>query len=1212
MFARLLAFLGKVLVRTPVKIVLALVAFYFLFAWFGFEPLVKWAAPKYIADKSKHHLSIAEARFDPFALSVSIKGLKLAEPDGKPLLAFGELFVDFEASSLFRWAYTLDTIRLTAPDAHVELRADGSLNWSALIEALKSRDEDEPDKALPRLLIRHIVLEQGRVSLADRKVGFETALNPLDFRLAELSTLPDDKGAYTLAATTQLGARIRWKGDVILQPMLATGELAIDQVALARLWPYVQDKFALAPPEGTAALALNYRLGYADKKLSLVLDKLGMSLDGLALRGERDKEAALSLDRLALSGGRFDLEKRQFDIGEISLSGGKVALNRDKTGRLDVMDWFAAPASASGGGTVGNAVAASGGSAEAKPEAKPDSLSPGPSEKTTSHSTGPQNGRSAGSAGGEVDAPPWRVNLSRFALNGLGIRLTDAGFAEPLSAEVGNIQAGFSAHAQTGAQTQAVVDGLAVDVSGIRLLSGAARTPLFVLGDVDLRDGHIDLAARAASVGRIGLANGRLEAVRDAKGRIALLDAFRPASGKPAARESDGKPASAPEQPAWHWTVGEVGVSGFQVAARDETVRPVGGLTLDRIEAVATGLSDNLKAALPVKLAFQVKEGGSFRAEGKVVPAAPSADIRLKLANLALAPVQPWLSEAANLKLASGRASLQGRVKYAGKADFKGGFEVADLLLNESEGGARFLAWKHLSSDSVRADQDALAIDELKLDSLGAKLVIYQDKTVNLKKILKQADAPPGAPASSVAPSLKENGAVAKSIPRDGGGEAAKPAARAYRVTVDRVRVEHGELDFADLSLSLPFGTRIHDFKGAFNGISTQPGALAELELDGSVDEYGLARAVGQIDLFNPTGFMDIKTVFRNVEMTNLTPYTATFVGRKIESGKLSLDLEYKIKDRQLLGENQIVMDKLTLGERVQNSTAKDLPLDLAIAILQDSDGRIDLGLPVSGSLDDPQFSYGRIIWKAIGNILTKIVTAPFRALGALFGGGGEKLEKVAFEAGEAGLTPPEKEKFKQIAQILKKRPGLALTVHGAWSAEIDRPALKELQLRRALAEKMGLKLAPDEDPGPISTANAKAREALEALYAARFGEAEWKTLSAKWFQANPDKKKESGAGKMVSRLKNLFKPEEPLSAEDLSQLKDADLHALLYRRLLENETVSDETLEKLARRRGQAVIDGLKALETPAGRIGLGEIAKFEGAGREVPAKLELGVAKR
>ena len=358
---------------------------------------------------------------------------------------------------------------------------------------------------------------------------------------------------------------------------------------------------------------------------------------------------------------------------------------------------------------------------------------------------------------------------------------------------------------------------------------------------------------------------------------------------------------------------------------------------------------------------------------------------------------------------------------------------------------------------------------------------------------------------------------------------------------------------------------------------------------------------------------MDIKVVFRNVEMTNLTPYSATFAGRKITSGKLSLDLEYKIKKRQLAGENQVVMDKLTLGERVESPTAMNLPLDLAIAILQDSDGKIDLGLPVSGSLDDPQFSYGKIIWKAITNVLTKIVTAPFRALASLFGGNAEKLEKISFEAGDSVLTPPEREKFNSIKQILGKRPGLALTVHGAWNADIDRPVIQERQLRRAVAEKMGVKLADGEDAGPVSTANAKAQAALETLYAGRFGDAELKSLVARWHQANPDKKAEGGAGQMMSRLKGLFaKKEEPLSADDLARLKGADLHALIYQSLLAKETVGDEALKALAAKRAQAIVDGLVSLGAPRERIKAESIARTEGEGREVPAKLELGVAKK
>lgn len=1175
---RLLAWL----VKTPVKILLLLVVAWFLFAWLGFEPLLKWAAPKYLADKSRHVLSLQSAKFDPLRLSIDLRGVKLAEPNGQNLLEFEQFFVDFSAASLSNWAWTFDALRLRAPVARLELRADGSLNWSALIEALKGEEEEE-DNPLPRVLLHRVVLEKGRLDFVDRKVagGFATTLHPLDLTLTDLSTLPNDRDAYAFAATTQTGARIRGKGGLMLNPFSARGDIGIDKVTLARFWPYVGSRLNMAPPAGSAEASLHYDIGYADKRLSLRLDKIDCKLQGLGLRGKRADRDALTLERLALTGGRFDLETRQFDIGEIALGGGRVAVRRDVFGRLDVLDWFAQPAT-----PVMPADAASGGAPVASEAA---------------------------------EQAPWRINLKRFALDGLGIEFEDAGFAKPLLANIANLQLGFAAHAEVGgAQTQARIGDLGLALSGIRL--AAAQTPLFVLGGIGLEAGKFDLAARSASAGKLSLVNGKLEVLRDAQGRIALLDAFEPAPGQPhtdpktAVGAATARTQAAPD---WRYTLEEIGLSGFELGLRDETVQPAGTLTLQGIEASARGFSENLRAALPVKLAFRVKEGGRLQANGKVIPALANADIKLKLDGLVLSPAQPWLSQAAHLSLASGRASTQGRIRYAGQAvaenrlDFAGSFSVEDLLLKESVSGERFLAWKRLGSDTLKASPAGLDIAELKLDGLGAKLVIYADKTVNLKKILRTAST---APAEGAKTGEAAQAAGGETIPPLA-SPTPPPAGKAepgFRVAIDRVRVEAGEVDFADLSLALPFGTRIHDFKGALNGISSQPGAVAELELDGHVDEYGLARVVGQIDLFDPTGFMDIKTVFRNVEMANLTPYTATFAGYKIASGKLSLDLEYKIKQRQLLGENQIIMDKLILGERLEGPQIKHLPLELAIAILRDADGRIDLGLPVSGSLDDPQFSYGRIIWKAIGNLLSKIVTAPFRALASLFGGNGEKLEQLVFEAGEPELTPPEREKFKQIAQILGKRPGLALTVHAAWSAEIDRPVLRERQLRRAVVEKMGVKLAADEDAGPISTANPKARAALEALYAQRIGAENWKTLYDKWSRANPDKQQTSGAGKMLSRLKGLFKTEEPLSASDLELLQGKDLHALLYARLLDLEVVSDTDLRELAQRRARAVLAGLAAVGAPAERIHAAEIAAYSGEGRDVPAKLELGVAEK
>jgi hypothetical protein len=495
-----------------------------------------------------------------------------------------------------------------------------------------------------------------------------------------------------------------------------------------------------------------------------------------------------------------------------------------------------------------------------------------------------------------------------------------------------------------------------------------------------------------------------------------------------------------------------------------------------------------------VRLALNVAGGGRLEAEGNYTPAGPVVDLKLKLADLALKLVEPLLAGRTTLQIADGRLSTQGQVTYGAKGaepGYRGDFSVRDLRLKEQGSGEEMLAWKNLATQQFTVTPTRLDIGELRLNGLDTKLIINKDKSINLMRVLK--------PAASSGRSGGHRRRQRRLTSAEGASPAPAAAAAPSRHTCRHTRCGHtgcraglrcgslpgqyrppalfkGELDFADLSLMFPFATRIHNLRGSIGNLSSRPGAPGQLELDGEVDEFGMARAVGQVDLFNPTDNMDIKLVFRNVDMSRLTPYMATFAGRRIESGKLSLDLEYKIQQRQLKGENQVVIDRLTLGERVESPGADSLPLDLAIAILQDSDGRIDLGLPVAGSLDDPQFSYGGLIWKAITNVLTKIVTAPFRALGALFGGSGEKVENVAFEPGAKVLTPPEREKLLKVAAVLGKRPKLALAVGGI-HAEVDRVALQEVQLRRAVLTASGLDAlgagrsrsdfpAPAQDPG--------------------------------------------------------------------------------------------------------------------------------------------------
>jgi hypothetical protein len=244
----------------------------------------------------------------------------------------------------------------------------------------------------------------------------------------------------------------------------------------------------------------------------------------------------------------------------------------------------------------------------------------------------------------------------------------------------------------------------------------------------------------------------------------------------------------------------------------------------------------------------------------------------------------------------------------------------------------------------------------------------------------------------------------------------------------------------------------------------------------------------------------------------------------------------------------------------VKSPEAVNLPLDLAIALLEDADGVIDIGLPVRGDINDPKFSFGQLIGKALVNLITKIATAPFRVLGAIVGGAtGENFDAIAFEPGDAAVPAPEKEKLKKLAEALQKRPQLKLEVQGRYSTENDGKEIKELSVRRAVAERLGTKLETDEDPGPIDYGNPETQKALEAMFAERFGAAQLKELQASL------EKDEGKAGQSAVQTPQTKKAADP-----------GQLSKSIYARLVEGEPVPETVLTELAEARARAIVAAL------------------------------------
>ena len=266
-------------------------------------------------------------------------------------------------------------------------------------------------------------------------------------------------------------------------------------------------------------------------------------------------------------------------------------------------------------------------------------------------------------------------------------------------------------------------------------------------------------------------------------------------------------------------------------------------------------------------------------------------------------------------------------------------------------------------------------------------------------------------------------------------------------MSIKKVELHAGQAQFADLSVQPNFSTGIQSIEGTVLGLSSKPSSRAKVDIKGAVNEFSPVSITGEVNVLSAALYTDLALSFRNMELSTFNPYSGKFAGYSIAKGKLTTELHYKVDGRKLDASHHIIVDQLEFGAKTESKDAVSLPIKLAVALLKDRNGVIDLHVPVSGTLDDPTFRLGPIIWKVFVNILEKAVTAPFALLGSLFGGGPD-LQFIDFRPGAADLDAAAADKVKAIVKALDGRPQLKIEVPIAWIGDLDRPALIEAQLQ--------------------------------------------------------------------------------------------------------------------------------------------------------------------
>ena len=724
----------------------------------------------------------------------------------------------------------------------------------------------------------------------------------------------------------------------------------------------------------------------------------------------------------------------------------------------------------------------------------------------------------------------------------------------------------------------ASLSGVHLDLENFSAVDEDDDDPLMAFDRLRVTDATAELARREVTLGRLDLSKATLSCRREKDGALNLVKAFVPASGVNAA-ETDGAgppdekrlPPADPDAASLVVNLGIVSVADATVEVEDRMPQEPVKIRLDRIALSASGLSTVPGSTGKADLSLRWEQEGQFKAGGAVTITPLALDLAIAADNMDVRPFQPYLSEQAGLIVTQGFFSTQGRLGVSRKPGaepavaYTGTAGLNRFASIDRKNANDFLKWEALVLDhlDVGLNPTRLSIDQVSLSNFFARLIVDPDGSVNLASMFSPTDAASGG----------ETGRTDSSPPPSptpippAGSQTEKPTVR-----IARVSLTGGDVDFSDRLIKPNFNAKFHDLGGRVSGLESIEEKRADVLLEGMWSDHAPVKVTGRINPLIDNPYLDLNLNISDIELSPFSPYSGKYLGYILEKGKLTFNVAYLMEDRRLEGKNSIYVNQLTLGDSVDSPDTVGLPIQLAVALLKDRDGNIELDLPVSGNVDDPEFKIGKVVLTVIKNLIVKIVTSPFAALGAL-AGGGEELSYLDFDSGVNEITRENAGKMDKLAKILYERPGLKLDVQGTASPEWDRDGLRDVLLENRLkAEKLQRMMASGKSAVP-----------LEAI---TLDPTERPVLMAAVFSADGIAVPVDASGKPIAltseEIETLVRTHTRVTENDLRKLANARaFNAKTY--LLENGPVARERIFIVA---PKAVSEGQDQEKTGKGRV--------------------------
>ncbi|MBQ4853493.1 DUF748 domain-containing protein [Rhodanobacter sp. B2A1Ga4] len=1054
--------------KSALTIAIVLVVFGLL-GFFAAPPIIRSQIEKRASAALSRPVTLGAAHFNPYTLRLQLDRLHIADRDGRsPFVDIDQAVINASWTSLLRRAPVLDELRLQHPQIRIVRSADGRFNFSDLLERYDSKPAD-PKAPPARFSLSNIAVHAGDIQFDDQLGKASHHVEQLELGIPFIANLPSDTDVFVqpLLAMKVDGSPLRIDGQT--RPFTDTREAVVhfqfEQLDLPRYLAYAPTPLPLAITKGR--LGGNLDLHFVQTRPTPQLQLTGhLQLDNFALASNHGEPI------LEISHGSAELADVQpllsrYRLGALQLDQAQLHYTQGAGGHSNFDSLTAGPAPAAPATTTTPtdlriASLALTGSAIHYTDASQHrldltglhgalqglSLQPAPVGRMDLTA---QLGGGMLSVKGTLDLAASRLSTH------LGLRQVDVAplqAAAPMAARVtqGKLDADGQLQLDWGKAVNVHLADAHASVSNFALAAPSREhgTPL-AWGKLQAEIRLIDLASRQAQLGTVTASKLNLHLQRQRNGTLSLLELLAPPGNQ--------RKAAADHSPPWRWSIAHLGLDDGTLDFTDLAAgaRPV-SLQLKSLKGSIDNLDDKLDAARPFKLAGAI-DRGTFAASGRLRPSPLGADLQLETKQLDIARFEPYISVPLNVTVAGARLTSNGKLHYDGRGSvpklrYRGNVALERVRVQDKLSGDDFLRWRTLSASNLDADvgpgTPRVRIGALTLTSFYARMIINADGKLNLSDVVASPEAapvsvtraagtlatPPPKPATP-APAATTSTSVAA---------AATPAAPPADIHIGGITLVNGQLNYTDNFIKPNYTANLTKLTGRIGAFGTTPGdPPAALSVQAALDDDSPVDIDGSINPLQPVAFLDIKGKASEVELTRLAAYSTKYTGYPITAGKLNVDVHYMLDQRKLNADNHIFITQLTFGARNESPGIRHLPVKLAVALLKDTQGNIDVNVPVSGSLDDPQFSMGGLIWRAIGNLIAKAATAPFRLLAGAFGGSHEDLGYIEFAPGSVVLDAKAQERLGKIVTLLQQKPSLKLGIIGRVDPGKDQDGLRKV-----------------------------------------------------------------------------------------------------------------------------------------------------------------------